>query len=166
MDVSGNDQRVEQLLFNYCSTYPEPGSAEELQQFEKLQQDFSNQYTLIFSDNLANKSIVVIPSLTLDQEVLSKINGALYYEERLLCLLMLLRMPRTHITYVSSMPIDPIIVDYYLHLLPGITGYHAKERLTLLSCYDTSTISLTEKILARPRLIERSPSIGSSDSGN
>ena len=155
MDVPSNDQRAEQLLFNYCSTYPEPGSVDELLQFEKLQQDFSNQYTLIFSDNLANKSIVVIPSLTLDQEVLSKINGALFYEERLLCLLMLLRMPRTHITYVSSMPIDPIIVDYYLHLLPGITGYHAKERLTLLSCYDTSTISLTEKTLARPRLIER-----------
>jgi hypothetical protein len=68
---------------------------------------------------------------------------------------MLLRMPRTHVIYVSSMPIDPVIVDYYLHLLPGITGYHARERLTLLSCYDMSQVSLTEKILQRSRLIQR-----------
>jgi PGM1 C-terminal domain len=98
---------------------------------------------------------VVIPSLTLDQEVLAAVEGSLHYEERLLCLLMLLRMPRAHVIYVSSVPIDPIIVDYYLHLLPGITGFHARERLTLLSCYDNSTTSLTEKILQRPRLMER-----------
>jgi hypothetical protein len=79
----------------------------------------------------------------------------LYYEERLLCLLMLLRMPRAKVIYVSSTPIDPVIIDYYLHLLPGITGYHARERLTLISCYDTAATPLTEKILQRPRLIER-----------
>ncbi len=145
-----------QLLFNHCSTgrllY---GSAEELEAFEKIQQGFTNQFELFFPDNLACKTIVVIPSLSLDQEVLAKVTGALHYEERLLCLLMLLRMPRAHVIYISSTTIDPIIIDYYLHLLPGITGYHARERLTLLSCYDTSAIPLTEKILQRPRLIER-----------
>ncbi len=145
-----------QLLFNYCSSCePPPGSAEELHQFEKIQQGFYNQFELFFPDNLANKTIIVIPSLTLDQEVLKKVTGALHYEERLLCLLMLLRMPRAHVVYISSVPIDPIIIDYYLHLLPGITGYHARQRLTLLSCYDATAISLTQKILARPRLIER-----------
>jgi hypothetical protein len=145
-----------QLLFNYCATcQPSPGSLEELQEFEKIQQGFSNQFELFFPDNYACKTIVVIPSLTLDQEVLGKITGALHYEERLLCLLMLLRMPRANVIYVSSMPIDPVIIDYYLHSLPGITGYHARERLTLLSCYDSSSLPLTEKILNRPRLIER-----------
>jgi hypothetical protein len=48
-----------------------------------------------------------------------------------------------------------VIVDYYLHLLPGITRHHALQRLTMLSCYDGSSKSLTEKILDRPRLIER-----------
>ncbi|HLY70712.1 MAG TPA: peptide ligase PGM1-related protein [Puia sp.] len=133
----------------------EPGSAEELRLFRKSQKGFAKQFELFFPDNLANKTIVVIPSLTLDQQVLGKITGALHYEERLLCLLMLLRMPRTHVIYVTSMPIDPIIIDYYLHLLPGITSYHAKERLTLLSCYDMSPISLTEKILQRRRLMDR-----------
>ena len=145
-----------QLLFDYCSScQPAPGSPEEFAQFQTIQQGFSNQFELFFPDNFAPKTIVVIPSLTLDQEVLAKIEGAMHYEERLLCLLMLLRMPRTHVIYVSSTPIDPVIIDYYLHLLPGITGYHARERLTLLSCYDTSEITLTEKILQRPRLIER-----------
>ena len=145
-----------QLLFNYCYTcQPLPGSTEELQQFEKIQESLSNQFETFFPDNLASKTIVVVPSLTLDQQVLAKVAGSLYYEERLLCLLMLLRMPRAHVVYISSMPIDPVVIDYYLHLLPGITGYHARERLTLLSCYDASKISLTEKILQRPRLIER-----------
>ena len=86
---------------------------------------------------------------------MSKIKGAVHYEERLLCLLMLLRMPLTKVIYVSSVPIEDSIVDYYLHLLPGITSQHARKRLTMLSCYDASTKSLTEKILERPRLIER-----------
>ncbi len=147
---------LQQLLFNNCSSdQPEPASAEELKLFEQIQKDFSSQFELVFPDHLATKTIVVIPSLTLDTEVLSKIDAALHYEERLLCLLMLLRMPRSQVIYLSSMPIDPVIVDYYLHLLPGITGYHARERLTLLSCYDSSEMPLTQKILQRDRLVER-----------
>lgn len=145
-----------QTLFNYCpDCKPAPGSIAEQLEFEKIQQGFSSQFELFFPDNLAPKTIVVVPSLSLDQEVLAKVDGALHYEERLLCLLMLLRMPRANVVYVSSSPIDPVIIDYYLHLLPGITGYHARERLTLISCYDSSAIPLTKKILQRPRLIER-----------
>ncbi len=134
---------------------PEPGSMEEVLLFRKIQHQFPRQFRKAFPDKLAGKTIVIIPSLTLDQQILSKIKGHIYYEERLLCLLMLLRMPRTHVVYISSMPIDPVIVDYYLHLLPGITGHHAQKRLTMLSCYDASPRSLTEKILDRPRIIER-----------
>jgi hypothetical protein len=73
----------------------------------------------------------------------------------MLCLLMLLRMPNTHVVYLTSLPVDPVIIDYYLHLLPGITGYHAAQRLTMLSCYDSSPMSLIEKILQRKRLVTR-----------
>jgi hypothetical protein len=68
---------------------------------------------------------------------------------------MLLRMPLTKVVYVTSVPIDNVIIDYYLHLLPGITGIHARQRLTMLSCYDASSKPLTKKILERPRLIQR-----------
>ncbi|MDQ3846639.1 MAG: hypothetical protein M3342_21900, partial [Bacteroidota bacterium] len=50
------------------------------------------------------KTVIIIPSLTLDQEILEKISGINYYEERMLCLLMLLRMPQTHVIYITSMP--------------------------------------------------------------
>jgi hypothetical protein len=128
---------------------------EEALLFKKLQHSFPRQFRKVFPDKLAAKSVVIIPSITLDQEILAKVSGHVHYEERLLCLLMLLRMPRTHVVYVTSEPVDPVIIDYYLHLLPGITRHHAEQRLTLLSCYDASPKSLTEKILDRPRLIER-----------
>jgi len=134
---------------------PIAGSAEEISQFKKIQASFPEQFVKAFPDKLAPKTVVIIPSLTMDQEILSKIKGITHYEERLLCFLMLLRMPRTHVVYVTSMPVDPVIVDYYLSLLPGITAHHAHQRLHLVSCYDASTRSLTEKILERPRLIER-----------
>ena len=128
---------------------------QERARFREIQSCFAEQFDKTFPDKLAPKTVVIVPSLTMDQEILSKIQGITHYEERLLCFLLLLRMPRTHVVYLTSMPIDHVIIDYYLHLLPGITGHHASKRLHLLSCYDASTRSLTEKILERPRLIER-----------
>ncbi|MBK8625573.1 MAG: carboxylate-amine ligase [Saprospiraceae bacterium] len=123
--------------------------------YNQLQKRFAEQYQRIFDDKLAPKTIVVIPSLTLDHQILSKVKGHFYYEERMLCMLMLLRMPETRITFVTSFPISPLIIDYYLHMLPGITPHHARNRLTLLSCYDAGNLPLTIKILKRPRLINR-----------
>ncbi len=137
------------------SHYPEYGSVAEVLMFKKLQERFPQQFEHIFPDKLAPRTVIIIPSLTMDTEILSKISGVIHYEERLLCMLMLLRMPRTQVIYVTSMPIDPVIIDYYLHLLPGITGYHAQRRLTLLSCHDACSKPLTQKILERPRLIQR-----------
>ena len=132
-----------------------PGSEQEKIIFTELQNSLKYQYKTAFPDKLAPKTVVIVPSLTLDQEILQKIQGGIHYEERMLCLLMLLKMPRTHLVYITSVSLDPVIVDYYLHLLPGITGYHARKRLTLYSCHDASNISLTQKILDRPKLIER-----------
>lgn len=133
----------------------EPKPYSDSAKFNKLQENFAAQFESVFPDRMAPKTVVIVPSLTLDEEILGKIDGVIHYEERMLCLLMLLRMPHTHVVYVTSMPIDPAIVDYYLHLLPGITAYHARQRLTLLCCYDASLRSLTSKILERPRLVKR-----------
>jgi hypothetical protein len=56
---------------------------------------------------------------------------------------------------VTSQPVHPIILEYYLQFLAGIPASHARSRLTLLCADDASPRSLTEKILERPRLIER-----------
>lgn len=135
--------------------YPIPGSFEEKQAFKALQQSFTEIYDNVFNDRLAEKTVVVVPSLSLDTELLIKLKGHIFYEERLLCMLMLLRMPRTKLIFVSSIPIDDEIISYCLHLLPGVSGRHARQRLSLFSCYDSSSKSLTQKILERPRLIER-----------
>jgi len=98
---------------------------------------------------------VVVPSLTLDQSELRKLPGANFYEERLLFLLIRLRNPRARMVYVTSQAVHPIILEYYLQFLAGIPASHARSRLTLLCADDASPRSLTEKILERPRLIER-----------
>jgi hypothetical protein len=134
---------------------PEPGSAGELRCFAQIQERLQPLARRLILDPGAPQTVVVDPSLTLDTEELAKISGVHHYEERLLCMLMLLRMPRTRLVFVTSQPIPDPIVDYYLHLLPGVPLRHARRRLTLLSCHDASDVPLTEKILERPRLIER-----------
>src|SRR5437762_12381629 len=145
---------INRKTFTRSDHFPAPGSDAERFLFDEIQQGMKTQYEKVFPDKLAERTVVIIPSLTLDIEILSKVKGAVHYEERLLCLLMLLRMPLTKLIYVTSVPIPEVIIDYYLNLLPGITGLHARKRLTLLSCFDSSTKSLTQKILDRPRLVE------------
>src|SRR5829696_4380497 len=134
---------------------PEMGSAEELRRFAQVQERLGPLAERLVADPRIPQTVVVVPSLTLDAEELAKISGVHHYEERLLCMLMLLRMPRTHLVFVTSQQVPNAIVDYYLHLLPGVPLRHARSRLTLLSCYDASDVPLTKKILDRPRLIDR-----------
>ena len=134
---------------------PWPGSAEERASYATLQQRLDPLFRRVFPDRFAEQTVVVVPSMTLDPRELVKLTGATHYEERLLCMLMLLRMPRAHLVYVTSEPIAPAIIDYYLNLLPGVPASHARRRLTLLSCGDGSRRPLTEKLLARPYLLDR-----------
>jgi PGM1 C-terminal domain len=128
---------------------------EELASFARLQPQLTRVWDLLVSESSVACATVVVPSLTLDTEALARLDGAAYYEERLLYLLIRLRNPRAHVVYVTSQPVHPMIVDYLLQLLPGVPASHARARLTMLSAYDASPRPLTEKILERPRLIER-----------
>ncbi|MEL6614164.1 MAG: peptide ligase PGM1-related protein [Bacteroidota bacterium] len=132
-----------------------PEASEELARFAALQDGFRDQFERVFPDRMAPRTVVVVPSLSLPAEELKKIHGVHHYEERMLFTLMLLRMPRTRLIYVTSQPIAPGIVDYYLNLLPGIPSVHARERLLLVSCHDASERPLAEKVLDRPRLLKR-----------
>jgi hypothetical protein len=99
--------------------------------------------------------ILVVPSLSLDQGELNKVAGYHHYEERQLFSLIQLRNPRTRMIFVTSSPLHPSVIDYYLDLLPGIPSSHARDRLLLLATYDHSAQPLSAKILARPRLLQR-----------
>jgi len=98
----------------------ETGSDQERAAFAALQEAFARQYRDVFDDAAAARSVVVVPSLSLDPDVLATITGVHHYEERMLCLLMLLRMPRTRVIFLSSAPIPADIADYYLPLPPAI----------------------------------------------
>ena len=67
-----------------------PELHEETLKFKKLQADFKVQFENFFPDKQAPKTVVIIPSLTMDTEILSKVSGITHYEERLLCMLLLL----------------------------------------------------------------------------
>ena len=123
--------------------------------FHRLQERMQSVYQAVFSDPLQERTVVVVPSLTMDVETIRTIQGAHHYEERMLCLLMLLRYPRAKLVFLSSTQIDPSIVDYYLHLLQGIPSTHARRRLRMMHCHDASARPLTEKLLERPRLLDR-----------
>lgn len=123
--------------------------------FKALQTHLADRWQSIDDFDRTPRQILVFPSLSLDQEELSKIEGVHYYEERLLFALIRLRNPETRLIYVTSQPLHPSIVDYYLELLPGIPSSHARDRLDLFATYDSSLRPLSEKVLARPRLIRR-----------
>jgi hypothetical protein len=127
----------------------------EISEFERLRPRLAEVWDSLTMREEEPHTSVVVPSLTLDQSELQKISGASFYEERLLFLLIRLRNPRARIVYVTSQPVHPIILEYYLQFLAGIPASHARSRLTLLCADDASPRSLTEKILERPRLIER-----------
>jgi hypothetical protein len=128
---------------------------QEIAEFQRLKPRLAEVWDALIMREEEPHTAVVVPSLTLDQSELRKISGASFYEERLLFLLIRLRNPRARMVYVTSQPIHPIILEYYLQFLAGIPASHARSRLTLLCADDASSRSLTEKILERPRLIER-----------
>ncbi|WP_071516072.1 peptide ligase PGM1-related protein [Geitlerinema sp. PCC 9228] len=140
-----------------------PATNAQIDAFQRLQQWLRDRWQKIEPFGTTpgkrtehcNYDILVVPSISLDRQELLKINGVHHYEERLLYSLMRLRHPQTRLIYVTSQPIPPMIIDYYLQLLPGIPFSHARERLLLFSTYDASSKSLTEKILERPRLMQR-----------
>ena len=105
--------------------------------------------------NLEDESVVVLPSVTLDPAVPGAGSLTQAFEERFLFLLLLLRQPRLRMVYVTSMPIKPSIVEYYLALLPGVIPSHAMARLTLVSIDDSSPRPLSKKLLDRPRLLKK-----------
>jgi hypothetical protein len=122
-------------------------------QFDQLQRKLVPLWKSIQSFNQDPQTIVVVPSMSVEMIGTGAVMQA--YEERYLFLLLLLRQPRARLIYVTSQTILPSIIDYYLDLLPGVIPSHARQRLFLLSPLDASVRPLSDKLLERPRLIER-----------
>ena len=98
-------------------------------------------------------TMVVVPSLTLPLEDLRKVTGVVFYEERLLCFLLLLADPAMRVVYTTSTAIDPAIVDYYLRFVPDPAG--ARQRLALVDAGDANLGWLTAKLVSDPGVLAR-----------
>jgi hypothetical protein len=127
--------------------------SEAERRFDALQAALTEQWRLIGGYNDLEQTMVVVPSVSLDLPVPGSVLQM--YEERMLFLLLLLRKPRARIIYLSSQPILPDIIDYYMSLLPGVIPSHARSRLHTVPVLDSTSRPLTLKVLERPRLIER-----------
>ena len=112
-------------------------------------------WTSLANDPEFEHTSLIVPSLSVNQEELAKVTGAAHYEERLLFALIRLRNPNPRVIYVTSQPVHPDIVDYYLDLLEVIPSRHVRERLHMMSVLDGSSRPLSEKILERPRFLRR-----------
>lgn len=125
---------------------------ERYRAFDDLQLSMGDAWDSI-QKNLADESVVVVPSISIERTTASSGTVMQAMEERALFLLLLLRQPRLRMIYVTSQPISESIIEYYLGLLPGVIPSHARARLTLVPVGDGSPTSLSSKLLARPRLL-------------
>jgi hypothetical protein len=100
------------------------------------------------------RSMVVLPSRSVDRwhEPPAETRS---YEERLLSFLFDLRDPDLELTYVTSLPVAPRTIDYYISLLPRKVRRSARNRLRLVSLDDGGQRPLSEKLLERPGVLER-----------
>ena len=123
-------------------------------EFDRLQSKLIPIWKSIGSINDDEQTIVVVPSIS--GELNTSLGGmAQAYEERFLFLLFLLRQPRARLIYATGQAIDQSIIDYYLDLLPGVISSHARKRLFAVSPMDASPVPLSQKLLERPRMIEK-----------
>lgn len=123
--------------------------------FSALKRRLPEIWTALSDDGDYEHTSIIVPSLSVDQEELAKVTGAAFYEERLLFALIRLRNPNARVIYVTSQPVHPDIIDYYLDLLEGVPLRHARDRLHMLSVLDSSARPLSDKILERPRFLQR-----------
>ena len=103
--------------------------------------------------NQPRESIVVVPSVAPDATQTGTMLQAL--EERMLFLLLLLRKPRMRVIYVTGRPVPESVIEYYLALLPGVIPQQARARLHMVATHDGRALSLVEKLLERPRVLEQ-----------
>ena len=103
----------------------------------------------------AHRTIVVLSSVSMNLPVELHPLLPAYEERYLIYVLSLASSPNTRVVYVTSQPILPRLLDYYLGLIPGLDRAEMLARVATVSVGDWSARPLTEKILERPALIER-----------
>jgi hypothetical protein len=124
--------------------------------FELLQTRLVDLWPSIRTWSSSEQTVVVVPSYSIDREILEHVGAVLpAYEERFLYMLLVLRQRRCRVVFVTSAPVDESILNAYLELVPDVDVDDARSRLSLVSVDDMSARPLAEKVLDRPDVIDR-----------
>ncbi|MBI3926325.1 MAG: carboxylate-amine ligase [Armatimonadetes bacterium] len=123
--------------------------------FEELQKRLPGIWQALSDDPSLPRTVVAIPSLSIDIAGMGLPEGMIYYEERIFYLFNLLRSPNSHLVLVTSHLVPEYLISYYLHLLPSVPFSHARSRLHLFAASDMTARPLSDKLLERPALVER-----------
>lgn len=113
--------------------------------FDELQRAMAERLGRRGVSDLTSGTILVLPSITFPSDELKKIIGIEHYEERLLCMTLLLRRPALEVIYVTSMPVAASVIDYYLGFVPDLDD--ARSRLHMVSLGDPEPRALSAKLL-------------------
>ena len=102
-----------------------------------------------------SRAIFVVSSISFDVPTHMTPVLPAYEERYLFMVLALARSRNAQVIYVTSSPMLPRLVDYYLDMTAGIDASELRKRLRVVSVGDPSPRPLTAKILDRPLLVER-----------
>ena len=95
------------------------------------------------------RTIVAIPSFSVDRDLLTDNPEFQYWEHRMLYLLSELRNPAVRLIFVSSREVSHDALSYYVHLLPDLPRDHI-SRLRFVTCSNSAREPLAERLLRRP----------------
>ncbi|MCA9667473.1 MAG: hypothetical protein KC503_17860 [Myxococcales bacterium] len=96
-------------------------------------------------DPKLDKTIVAMPSMTMDPQEIKKIKGAGHYTERQLYNLLFLRDPKARVAFISPVPVDKAVVDYYKRLAGNPKD--ADKRLLMVSTNGGHDTPLSHQLL-------------------
>lgn len=100
------------------------------------------------------RAVLVVSSISIDVPSIGPILSA--YEERYLFMVRALaQSPETRVVYVTSQPILPSLIDYYLGMAGEFGADELRSRVFVVAVCDGSATPLSRKILDRPRLLAR-----------
>ena len=132
-------------------------SQAELERFRSLQSSLVDYWPYLTTRRVGEqpRTLVVVNSINVDlPDHFQPVVPA--YEERFLFLMLAaVRNTGTRVIYVTSQPILPRLVRYYLSLMPGSSPPGFDDRVTLVSVGDGSPRPLVDKLLSRPLLLDR-----------
>jgi hypothetical protein len=121
-------------------------------EFERLQESLSSVYVLNSPESTTPHVVVLLPSFSLGEGLLSHYGSRLpALEHRFLVGLLMLRMPAARLVYICSAEPALSVVDHYFSLLPG--SLEARERFHLVVVDDPGARPVAAKLLERPDLL-------------